>query len=157
MNEQLQQRIAALKANPKRAAVVMGGGLLVVVGLGILWQNRLVETWLEVEPVEMQLSAGGSQAVVVSLMRKPRFRFRGAAAPSRGTIQLISFPRAVDVTPTTLVTTAAAPTAALKVTGLQAGVEELIFAGSDTPTVERSWQTLSMRVVVVPGAAPARR
>ena len=151
--------IERLKKDPKRAVVLLGGGVVVLVGLGILWGNRSVETWLEVEPADMQLSAGASQPISVSLMRKPRFRGRGGAAPSRGTIQLISFPRAVDVAPTTLVTTDASPRAALKVTGLRAGEEELIFAGSSTPTVEPSWRTLSMRVVVVPGAAPppARR
>lgn len=150
--DRLKQQLTALRANPKRTALLAGGGLLVVLGLGMLWQNRSVETWLEVEPVELEVSPGASQSIAVSLMRKPRFLGRGSAAPSPGTIQLISFPRAVDVKPTTLVTTAASPRAELQVTGVRFGEEELVFAGSDRPTVERSWQTLSMRVVVVPGA-----
>lgn len=159
--DRVRQYLTSLKANPRRAVVEVGGGVLVLVVLGILWGNRSVETWLEVEPAEMRLTAGASQSVAVTLMRKPRFRSRGSAAPSQGTIQLISFPRAVDVAPTTLVTTDATPRAQLKVTGLRAGEEELIFAGSSTPSVEASWQTLSMRVVVSPRpaapAAPARR
>lgn len=157
MIERLKKEVTALRANPKRAVVVLGGGVLVVAGLSVLWRNRSVETWLEVQPVELQLSVGASQPVSVSLMRKPRFRGRGGAESSQGTFQLISFPRAVDVAPTTLVTTGASPRAELKVTGLRAGEEELIFAGSDTPTDEPSWRTLSMRVVVAPGAPQPRR
>lgn len=96
MIERLKKEVTALRSNPKRAVVMLGGGVLVLAGVGVLWGNRSVATWLEVQPAEMQLSVGASQPVSVSLMR-------------------------------------------------------------NTPTDEPSWRTLSMRVVVVPGAAPPRR
>lgn len=155
--DRLKHEVAVLKGNPRRAARVLGRGALLLVALGYLWRTRSVETWLEIEPTELQVSPGATQTLTVSLMRKPRFLVRASAGPSEGTIQLISFPRAVDVTPTTVVTTEGSPRAALQVRGVRFGEEELVFAGSHTPSVEASWQTLAMRVMVVPGSAPARR
>lgn len=146
----LADRIKALRNKPKTVAVsVVVAGIVVVMG-GLAWGNRAAETWITVAPAEVQLSVGASQSLSVAFKYKPRFRGRGSARSIAGTIQLISFPAAVDVAPTTVVTTEAVPEAVLKVTGLRAGGEELILAASNTPTDQRSWQTISVRVRVTP-------
>ena len=144
----LAQRIKALRARPQRAALLGVALLLVLILLGIAWSNRAAETWITVAPGDMRLAVGQSQQLTVSLMYKPHFLFRSSAHPIAGTIQLISFPEAVDVAPTTIVTTQSTPQASLKVTGLRAGKEELVLAASNHPKQERSWQTTSMQVVV---------
>ncbi len=121
--------------------------VVLVVG-GWLWANSSVERWVEVSQTDMRLAVGASQQLTVALKYKPRFRTRGGARSVAGTIQLISFPSSLDVTPTSVVTSAAAPEAVVKVTALKAGEEELVFAASNTPAEQRSWETTSTRVVV---------
>jgi hypothetical protein len=142
------EKIKALQQNPKRAALYGAATLAVVIVLGFAWANRAAENWVTVAPAEMRLAVGQSQQLTVALMHKPHFLWRGTAHPVAGTIQLISFPEAVDVAPTTIVTTGDAPQASLKVTALHQGQEELILAGSNRPKESRSWQTTSMKVVV---------
>jgi hypothetical protein len=144
----LVEQIKALRNDPRRATLYGAGALVLLVLLGYAWTNRAAETWVTVAPTEMHLAVGQSQPLTVSFMHKPHFLWRGTAHPIAGTIQLISFPEAVDVAPTTIVTTRDTPQANLKVTGLHAGTEELILAGSNRPTESRSWQTTSMQVVV---------
>lgn len=144
----LADRIKALRTQPGRAALLGAAALVVLVLLGIAWSNRAAETWVTVTPADMQVAVGQSQQLTVSLMYKPHFLFRRSAHPIAGTIQLISFPEAVDVAPTTIATTTSAPQASLKVTGLREGKEELVLAGSDRPKEERSWRTTAMQVVV---------
>jgi hypothetical protein len=140
----LAQRLQRLRHQPSKLA-----GLAVVVVLGgYAWMNRGTDSWITVAPAEMRLAVGASQELTVAFTYKPRFLMRFMARPAAGTIQLISFPSAVDVAPTTIVTTGDAPQAKLKVTGLREGGEELILAASNRPTDERSWQTTSVRVVV---------
>ena len=137
-------RLKALRHRPKTLAA-----LAVVVVLGAwAWANRGTETWITVAPSDMSVAVGASQPLTVALKAKPRFRGKGSARSIAGTIQLISFPSAVDVAPTTLVTSGDAPEATLKVTGLREGQEELILAASNTPSDQRSWQTASAKVVV---------
>lgn len=143
-------RIKALRNEPKRAALLAAATLVVLVLLAIAWSNRASETWVTVAPTDMRLTVGKSQQLTVSLMYKPHFFFRGSAHPIAGTIQLISFPEAVDVTPTTIVTTRDTPQASLKVTALHQGSEELVLAASNQPAAARSWQTTSLQVVVTP-------
>jgi hypothetical protein len=143
-------RIKALRHQPKRAAMLAVAALVVLVLLGWAWANRGAETWITVAPTSMHVAVGQSQQLTVSLMYKPHFRGRGAAHPIAGTIQLISFPEAVDVTPTTIVTTREAPQASLKVTALHQGREELVLAATNQPAEARSWQTTSLQVVVTP-------
>jgi hypothetical protein len=146
----LVDRIKALRNEPRRAALLGAAALVVLVLLGWAWANRGAETWVAVTPTSMRMAVGQSQQLTVSLMYKPHFRGRGGAHPIAGTIQLISFPEAVDVTPTTIVTTRGTPQASFKVTGLRQGREELVLAASNRPKEERSWQTTSMQVVVTP-------
>lgn len=144
------ERIKALRHQPKRAAMLAIAALVVLVLLGWAWANRGAETWITVAPTSMRVAVGQSQQLTVSLMYKPHFRGRGAAHPIAGTIQLISFPEAVDVTPTTIVTTRDTPQASFKVRALHQGREELVLAGSNRPSEARSWQTSSLQVVVTP-------
>jgi hypothetical protein len=148
--EKLARRIATLRAHPRRAAMLAAALVAVLALLGWAWANRGAETWVAVTPTSMRMAAGQSQQLTVSLMYKPHFRGRGAAHPIAGTIQLISFPEAVDVAPTTIVTTRGTPQASLKVTALHQGREELVLAASNRPAEERSWQTTSLQVVVTP-------
>lgn len=144
----LLDRLKALRQKPKTlAALVVVAGAVVVVG-GLAWANRGAESWITVAPEEMRISVGASQQLSVALTYKPRFRGRGSARSIAGTVQLISFPTAVEVAPTTVVTSVNTPEAMLKVTGLREGQEELILAASNTPTDQRSWQTTSVKVVV---------
>lgn len=144
----MADRFKALRKKPKTvAALVVVVGAVVVLG-GLAWANRAAETWITVAPTEMGITVGASQQVSVALKYKPPFRGRGSARSIAGTIQLISFPTAVDVAPTTVVTSTNAPEAMLKVTGLRPGQEELVLAASNTPTDQRSWQTTSVIVVV---------
>ncbi len=141
-------RFKALRRKPKTVvALVVVVAAVAVLG-GLAWANRAAETWITVTPAEMQLPAGASQSLSVAFKYKPPFRGRGSARSIPGTIQLISFPEAVNVAPTTVVTSSNAPEAVLKVTGLREGQEELILAASNTPTDQRSWQTTSVKVVV---------
>ena len=140
----LVERVKGLRNKPKTLALLA----VVVVLLGFAWMNRATETWITVAPTEMSLAVAASQQLTVALKRKPPFLWRGAARSIAGTIQLISFPTAVDVAPTTVVTTEAAPEALMKVTGLRAGVEELDLAASNRPADQRSWRTGSVRVTV---------
>ncbi len=142
----LLDRVKALRHKPKTLALLA----VVVVLAGIAWMNRGTETWITVAPTEMSVSVGASQQLTVALKYKPRFLWRRSARSIAGTVQLISFPSAVDVAPTTVVTTEAAPEAVMKVTGLKAGVEELDLAASNRPADQRSWRTTSVRVVVAP-------
>ncbi len=144
----LVERIKALRNQPKRAGLLGAAALVVLVLLGVAWANRAAATWVVVSPTDMHVTVGQSQQLTVSLMYKPHFRSRGSARPIAGTIQLISFPEAVDVAPTTVVTTSSAPQASFKVTAVRAGREELVLAGSNRPADERSWQTTAMQVVV---------
>ena len=144
----LAEKIAALRNDPKRATRLGAAALVVLIVLGFAWANRAAEDWVIVQPTGMRLAVGQSQQLTVSLMHKPHFLWRGTAHPIAGTIQLISFPEAVDVAPTTIVTTRETPQASLKVTGLRPGQEELILAGSNRPKESRSWQTTSMKVIV---------
>jgi hypothetical protein len=144
----LVDRLKALRHQPRRAALLGTVALVVLVLLGWAWANRGSETWVTVAPTGMHLTVGQSQQLTVSLMYKPHFRSRGGAHPIAGTIQLISFPEAVDVAPTTIATTRDIPQASLKVTGLHEGKEELVLAASNRPTEERTWQTTSLQVVV---------
>lgn len=144
----LAEKLKALQNDPKRAARLGAAALVVLIVLGFAWVNRASENWVIVAPTAMRLGVGQSQQLTVSLMHKPPFLWRGTAHPIAGTIQLISFPEAVDVAPTTIATTREAPQASLKVTGLRQGQEELVLAGSNRPTESRSWQTTSMKVVV---------
>jgi len=140
----LADRLKALGRSRKVLA------LLVVVAIlaGVAWVNGGAETWITVAPAEMSVSVGSSQQLTVALKRKPPFLWRRAARSIPGTIQLISFPSAVDVAPTTVVTTEASPEAVMKVTGLKAGTEELDLAASNTPADHRSWRTEAIRVTV---------
>lgn len=145
----LVDRLKALRNKPKAAgAAVVAVGVAVVL-VGSVWRNRSPEIWVELTPAEMRLAVGASETLSVALKSRPRFRSRSRARSIAGTLQLISFPAAVDVAPTFLVTSGDTPEAVLRVTGLRPGVEELIMAGSNTPAEERSWQMASMRVVVV--------
>jgi hypothetical protein len=137
-------RLKALRRKPKTLAALA----VVVVLAGVAWANRGTETWITVAPAEMGVAVGASQQLTVALKYKPRFRTRGSARSIAGTIQLISFPSAVDVAPTSVVTSAQAPEAVLQVTGLREGREELILAASNRPADQRSWQTTSAVVVV---------
>lgn len=140
----LLERLQALRHQPKKLAL----WAVVVILLGFAWINRASETWITAGPAEMNLKVGASQQITVALKYKAPFLWRGTAWSTAGTIQLISFPQAVDVAPTTVVTTKATPEANLKVTGLKAGTEELDFAASNRPSEQRSWRTGSVRVVV---------
>jgi hypothetical protein len=140
----LADRFERLRHQPAKLA-----GLAVLVVLaGYAWVNRGTEAWITAAPTEMRLAVGASQELTVAFKYKPRFLIRRFARSTAGTIQLISFPTAVDVAPTSVVTTGAAPEAKLKVTGLREGGEELNLAASNRPTDGRSWQTTSVRVVV---------
>ena len=140
----LVDRLKALRQKPRTLAAL---GVVVVLA-GLAWANRGAEAWITVAPTQMQLAVGASQQVTVALKYKPRFRWRRSARSVAGTIQLISFPSAVDVAPTSVVTSAETPEAVLKVTGLREGREELILAASNRPADQRSWQTTSAVVVV---------
>ncbi|MBI2535460.1 MAG: hypothetical protein HYW06_00465 [Gemmatimonadetes bacterium] len=140
----LADRLKALRHKPKTLAAL---ALVAVLG-ALAWATREPETWITVNPTEIRIAVGASQQLSVALTYKPRFRFRRSARSIAGTVQLISFPSAVDVAPTTMATSGSAPEATLKVTGLREGQEELILAASNTPTDQRSWQTTSVRVVV---------
>jgi hypothetical protein len=126
-----------------------------VLVLGFAWWNRKSETWVDVSATQMSLTVGASQQLVATL--KHKLPFVPVTRSIGATIQLISFPTGVDVAPTTLVTTNESPEASLKVTGLKAGQEELIIAGSNRPTDEQSWHTVAVRVVVGAGPAQAQR
>lgn len=140
----LLERLQALRRSPKKLTLLA----VAVVLAGFAWINRASETWITAAPVEMSVAVGASQELTVALKYKPPFLWRGTARSIAGTIQLISFPSAVDVAPTTVVTTEAQPEAVMKVTGLRAGVEELDLAASNRPADQRSWRTGSVRVVV---------
>jgi hypothetical protein len=140
----LAERLNRLRHQPAKLA---GLAVLGVVA-GYAWFNRGTEAWITVAPTQMQLAVGASQELTVALKYKPRFLLRRNARSIAGTIQLISFPAAVDVAPTSVVTTGDAPEAKLKVTALREGGEELILAASNRPSDERSWQTTSVRVRV---------
>jgi hypothetical protein len=140
----LVERVKALRHRPRRLALLA----LLVVLLGFAWVNRASETWITAAPLEMSLAVGASQELTVALKYKPPFLWRGTARSIAGTIQLISFPTAVDVAPTTVVSTDAQPEAVMKVTGLRAGMEELDLAASNRPADQRSWRTGSIRVTV---------
>ncbi len=149
MLERLEEKLTALRSNPRRLAkVAVVVGFVVVLG-GMAWWNRSSETWVEISPTDIRVAVGASQQMSAAFKYKPRFWWRSAARPIPATIQLISFPEAVDVTPTTQVTSGAAPTAALTLRGVRAGREELVIAGSNTPTEARSWQTASVTVLIV--------
>jgi hypothetical protein len=98
----------------------------------------------------MQVKVGGSQEISVALKYKPRFRGRGSARSVAATVQVVSFPTAVDIAPTKVETSATAPEVKLKVKGLHPGREELVVAASNRPAEERSWQLTSVIVVVTP-------
>lgn len=141
----LADRLKALGRSRKVRVLLV----VVVILAGMAWVNGGEDTWITVAPApEMSVAVGSSQTVRVALKRKPPLLWRGAARSIPGTIQLISFPSAVDVVPTTVVTTQASPEAVMKVTGLKAGTEELDFAASNTPADRRSWRTEAIRVVV---------
>lgn len=140
----LADRLKALGRSRKLLALL---GVVAILA-GMAWVNGGEETWITVAPAEMSVSVGSSQRLTVALKRKPAFLWRRAARSIAGTIQLISFPTAVDVTPTTVVTTEAAPEAVMKVSGLRAGTEELDFAASNRPADRRSWRTEAIQVVV---------
>ena len=140
----LVDRLRALRHRPKTLAALA----VVLLAAGWAWANRGAETWITAAPAEISVAVGASQELTVALMYKPRFRLRRNARSIAGTIQLISFPQAVDVTPTTVVTTEASPQAVMKVTGVRAGGEELDLAASNRPADQRSWRTGSVRVVV---------
>jgi hypothetical protein len=118
--------------------------------LGWAWTNRSGETWIVVAPTDMQLKVGGSQEISVALKYKPPLRGRGSARSVATTVQVVSFPTAVDISPTKVETTAAAPEVKLTVKGLHPGREELVVAASNRPTDQRSWQLTSVMVVVTP-------
>jgi hypothetical protein len=130
-----------------RAKLIVAAAAIVVLG-GYAWLTRGAEAWIEVAPLEMRLSVGASQGITVALKYKPPFRLRTSARSIAGTVQLISFPTAVDVTPTSIVTTGAEPETTLRVTGLKPGQEELVVAASNTPADMKSWQTTSVMVIV---------
>jgi hypothetical protein len=123
--------------------------VVVVVLVGMAWSNRSSETWVEVSAQDMRLAVGASGQLSAAFQYKAPFLWHSAARPIAATIQLISFPEAVDVTPTTQVTSDGAPTAVLTVRGLKPGTEELVIAGSDTPRGAESWRTTSLKVFVV--------
>ncbi len=131
----------------RTVGLVIVAGIVAVLG-GLAWGNRAAETWITVAPAEMRIPVGASQSLSVAFKYKAPFRGRGSARSIAGTVQLISFPTAVDVAPTTVVTSGDAPETVLKVTGLREGREELVLAASNTPTDQRSWQTTSVIVVV---------
>jgi hypothetical protein len=148
MTDGLPERVRALRHRPKTVAAAV-----VVLALGAYaWGNRKSETWVQVSPGEMNLAVGASQPLAVAIRYKPPLI--GRTRSIAGTIQLISFPVGVDVVPTSLVTSGDAPEAVLRVTGLRPGDEELIVAGSNRPSDERSWLTAAVQVVVT---GPARR
>ena len=140
----LLERLQALRHQPKKLIRL---GVLVVLA-GFLWTNRASRTWIVAGPTEMRLTVGASQELRVALKYKPPFLCCGIAWSTPGTIQLISFPSAVEVTPTTVVTTGDQREAVLKVTGKRAGVEDLDLAASHRPTDQRSWRTGGVRVTV---------
>ena len=156
MPKRLDGTMKALRHRPKLLALVLAVSAAVAVLGGLAWANRAPETWVGVSPDALRLPVGASQQLSVSLQYKPRFRGRGGARPIAGTIQLISFPTAVEVNPKSLATSRETPLAALTVTGLRAGEEELIIAASNTPAQERSWRTVAVQVVVAAGAPQAR-
>jgi hypothetical protein len=131
--------------------VFAGAIFLVVIG----WSSRygFPETWIEISPVT-RMNLGEPQQLSVALKYRPPFLVASQARPIAGTIQLISFGERVEVAPTTLVTTGQSPTATFTVTGKKIGVEELIFAGSDSPKEASSWRTMSTKAVVVAKASP---
>jgi hypothetical protein len=118
------------------------------VAASVAWANAASETWITAAPTQMELSVGTTQPLSVALKYKPHFLGRGSARSIAGTIQLISFPSAVKVAPTTIATSSSAPEATLQVTGLKPGTEELILAASNKPGDASTWQTMSVTVVV---------
>lgn len=124
------------------------GVVVLLAGAGWAWAYGVPETWVEISRVR-PLTVGDPQQVSVALRYRPPFLVPSQARSIPGTIQLISFGQRVEVTPTTLVTTARAPSAVFTVTGKSAGLDELIFAGSDSPKDSRSWRTMSTKVSVV--------
>lgn len=126
----LVERVQAPRYKPKTLALVA----VLVVLLGFAWMNRASETWITATPLEISLAVGASQELTVALKYKPPFPWRGTARSIPDTIQLISFPSAVDLAPTTVATTEAQPQAVLKVTGLRAGTEELDFLAYSWPS-----------------------
>lgn len=144
----LVDRLQELRRKPKLAAFYLVVAVAALALLGWAWANRGVETWIVVAPTDMQVAVGGSQEISVALKYKPRFRGRGSARSVASTVQVISFPTAVDIEPTKVETSAAAPEVKLKVTGLRPGREELVVAASNRPADQRSWQLTSVMVVV---------
>jgi hypothetical protein len=140
----LVDRLKALRNKPKTLA----GLLVLLVLLGWAWGNRESDGWVTVAPAEMRLAVGASQDIRVAYKFKWPFLWRGSARSAGATIQLISFPSGVEVAPTTTVTTGDAPEAVFKVTGLRESREELIFGGSNRPSDQRTWRTMSAVVVV---------
>jgi hypothetical protein len=140
-------RVTRRSWSRRRVLLLVIGVVLVLAGAG--WASRYgsPETWLQISPVP-RLTMGVPQQVSVVLEYRPRFLVPSLARPIPGTIQLISFGERVEVKPTTLVTTQAAPTAAFTVTGKHPGVEELVFAGSESPKVASTWRTMSTKTVV---------
>lgn len=154
MDERLEKIVAAVRARPRRA-------LLVLIAIGVVgklgslgWRYRSTETWILVSP-EIQLQVGTPQKVEVALMYRPRFRGRGQARAIAGKIQLLSFNERVSVVPTTVESTTEAPLAVFTVRGLRAGEEELAFAASNQPEEPSSWRTASMQTRIAP-APPAK-
>lgn len=138
-----------LLQQPKTRRRLAVAGVVLVVVWAYAWITGGSEAWIVVTPpADMRLTVGESQQVTVALKYKPPLLPRVSARSIAGTIQLISFPQAVDVAPTTVVSTAASPEAVMKVTGLRPGTEELDFAASNRPADQRSWQTTEIRVVV---------
>ncbi len=143
-------RVQALRHQPVRATFYLAVAAAVLVLAGWAWANRASETWIVVAPTDMRMAVGGSQEISVALKYKPPFRGRGSARSVAASVQVISFPTAVDIAPTKVETTAAAPEVKLTVKGLHPGQEELVVAASNRPTDQRSWQLTSVMVVVTP-------
>ena len=154
MNAYLQKSMARIQRNPAGAAVAAGAGVLLLLLVRFAWVSGAPATWLEVSP-DMQLGVGASQPVKVALKYRPRFRRQADARAIAAKIQLLSFPEAVVVAPTTIETTAAAPEAVFTVRGLRGGTEELAFAGSEDPPDPASWRVNSMKAAVA-APRPAR-
>lgn len=143
-------KLGELRRTPVKASLYVAAAGAVLVLAGWAWSNRSAETWIVVAPTDMRMAVGASQEISVALKYKPPFRGRGSARSVAASVQVVSFPTAVDIAPTKVETTAAAPEVKLTVKGLHPGREELVVAASNRPTDQRSWQLTSVMVVVTP-------